>query len=115
MSLAPSLVPNFGHEPCHTEPDPADILGHLGVDSVFSLACAALSPAHNPSNKVSVTVARDMWATAVPLASILGYVIIAGTEHVLGDAQPGGFYADLPTHVWDCEALKDGGWLSAFT
>lgn len=113
LSVPPS-VPSFSHEPCHADPNPADVLGHLGVDSVFALACAALPPAHDPSNKVSGAVARDVRATAVPLASILVDVIIASTEHLLGNAQLGGFHADLPTHIGDCEALKDGGWLSAF-
>lgn len=114
MSFVPPLVPSFGHEPRHADSNPADILGHLGVDSIFPFACAALPPAHDPSNKIGVAVACDMWATAVSLASILGNVIVASTEHVLGDAQLGGFHADLPTNVGDCEALKDGGWLSAF-
>lgn len=114
MYSVPPLVPSFGHEPRHANPNPADVLGHLGVDSVFAGACAALPPAHNPSNKVGVAEARDMRATAVSLASIPGDVMIASTEHVLGDAQLGGFNAHLPTHVGDCEALKDSGWLAAF-
>lgn len=114
MSFVPPLGPSFGHEPRYAEPNPADILGHLGVDSVFPFACAALPPTHDASNKVGAAVACDMWATAVALASILGDVIIARAEHVLGDTQLGGFHAHLPTHIGDCKALKDGGWLPAF-
>lgn len=113
MSFVPSLVPSFGHEPRHADTNPTDVLGHLGVDSIFALACAALPPAHNPGDKVGIAVTCDVWATAVALAGVLGNVVVACTEHLLGDAQLGRFNADGPTHVGDCESLQDGGWLSA--
>lgn len=113
MSFVPSLVPSFGHESCHANTNPADVLRHLGVDSVFALARTALPPAHDPGDKVGIAVTRDVRTTAVALASVLGNVVVACAEHLLFDAQPGGFNADGPTHVGDCESLQGGGWLSS--
>lgn len=86
MSFVPSSAPSFGHEPHHANTNPADVLRHLGVDSVFAPARTALPPAHDPSDKVSIAVARDVRTTAVALASVLGNAVVACTEHLLFDA-----------------------------
>lgn len=107
MSFVPSSVPSIGHEPCHANTNPTDVLGNLGVDSVFALARATLPPAYNPGDKVGITVARDVRTTTVSLAGVHGNVVVACTEHLLCDGQLGGFNADLPAHIGDSETLQD--------
>lgn len=93
VPFLPAGVSIFGHQPSDASADPADVLGHPSVDTVFALASAAFAPAHNSSDKVCVSVARDVWPAAVTLAGILCYFVVAGTEHLGGDAQLGRFYA----------------------
>lgn len=93
VPFLPAGVSIFGHQSSDAGADPADVLGHPGVDAVFALACAAFTPAHDSGDKVGVAVARDVWPAAVTLAGILCYFVIAGTEHLGGDTQLGGFHA----------------------
>lgn len=86
VPFLPAGVRSFGHQPSDAAADPADVLGHPGVDAVFALARAAFAPAHDSSDKVGVAVARDMWPAAVTLAGILRYFVVASTEHLGGDA-----------------------------
>lgn len=87
-----SLV--FRHQLLDSFPDPRDVLGHLGVNPIFASACAAFTPAHNTGDKIGVAVARHMWPTAVTLAGIPLYLVIASAEHAGRDAQWGRLDAD---------------------
>lgn len=109
VSPHPATTLLFGHQLPDALIDPADVLGHLSVDAVFALACAAFAPAHNAGDEVGVAVARDMRPATVTLAGVLGYCVVAGAEHAGSDAQWGGFYAGFPIHVGHGEALQDGG------
>lgn len=86
VPLVPAGVRSFGHQPSNAATDPADVLGHPGVDAVFALARTAFAPAHDSGDKVGVAVARDVWPAAVTLAGILRYLVVAGAEHLGGDA-----------------------------
>lgn len=102
----------FGHQLFNATTDPADVLGHLGVDPIFAFACTPFTPAHNASDKISVPVVCDVRPTAVTLAGVFSYVVVAGTEHVGRDAELCGFNAGEPIHKGDSESLQDGGRLS---
>lgn len=108
MPLLPAAL-LLGHQLLDAFTDPLDVLGHLGVDAVFAFACTAFTPAYNAGDKIGVSVARDVRSAAVALAGVLGYVVIASTEHALRDPQLGRFYAGCPIHEGDGEALQDGG------
>lgn len=99
----------FGYQPGDAVVDPADVLGHLRVDTVLPPASAALAPAHDARHKVGVAVVGYVRPSAVTLAGVLRYVVIAGAEHAGGDAQRGGFHAGLPVHVGNREALQNRG------
>lgn len=83
----------FGHQRFDAGADPADVLGHLGVDPVPAFTRTALAPAHNASDKISVPVERDVRPTAVALAGVLSYVVVASAEHAGRDAKLRGFDA----------------------
>lgn len=109
VPLHPAAALLFRHQFVNAVTDPADVLGHLGVDAVFAFASAAFAPAHDTGDKIGVAVACDVRPAAVTLAGVLGYLVVAGTEHAGGDAQLGGFHAGQAIHVGDGEALQDGG------
>lgn len=115
MPLHPVGTLIFGHQYRSAFADPADVLGHLGIDPIFSFACTTFTPAHNAGNKIGVSVARDVWPTAVTLAGVLLYCVIAGTEHALRDAELRGSKASLSVYIGESEALQDSGRPSIFT
>lgn len=108
MALGSAAL-SCGYQPLDALVDPPDVLGHLCVDAVFPLACTALAPAHNASHKVGVAVAGHVRPSAVTLAGVLLYFVVAGAEHAGGDAQRSGFQAGLSVHVGNSEALQDRG------
>lgn len=89
VPLHPAALIVFGHQPLHAFTDPGDVLGHLGVDAIFAFARATFAPAYDASDKISVTITCDMRPAAVALAGVLGYFVVAGTEHAGGDAKLG--------------------------
>lgn len=112
VPLHPAAGRVFVHQLRHTFTDPRYVLGHLGVDTVLALASAAFTPAHNASDEVGAMVTCDMRPTAVTLAGVLGFCVIAGAEHPGRDAQRSGLDTGPTVHVGHGEALQDGRWLT---
>lgn len=86
VSLHPVGARLFGHQLLDAFTDPADVLGHLGVNAVFAFACAAFAPAHDAGDKISVAVPCDVRPATVTLAGVLRYCVVAGAEHAGRDA-----------------------------
>ena len=112
VPLRPATARLFGRQFVDAPADPADVLGHLGVDAIFAFACAAFTPAHDAGDKIGVVVAGDVRPAAVALARVHGCFVVAGAEHAGGDAPLGGLYAGEPLHEGHPEALQDGGRLA---
>jgi len=96
----------FGQQPLHAFPDPADVLGHLGVDAILPSTSAPLPPAHHACHEEGVPVWGNMGSPTVPVARVALAVAVAGAEHVVGDAVQTGLQADGTAYEGHVEPLE---------
>lgn len=101
----------FAPQQHHAVADPGDVLGNLCVDAVFAFTSAPLAPAHDARDEEGVTVLRNVRPAAVALTRVLFDLVVAGTEHPVGDAELAGLDADGPVDVRHGETLQDRGGL----